>query len=130
MNRKSRLPTGICIDTGYAGMEMFLGSLESRIMEILWEVYPNKRTCKSVVRSINHERSLSTVSTTMSRLTKRGMLRREVNGRGNIAHEFVAVCSREEFIELAMRRTIESFKNYFPEEISKFVIQELYIAKY
>jgi len=133
MNRKSQLPTGIVIDTGYQGMEMFLGSLESAIMELFWECYPNRRTYKSIQRQLRHdqkERALSTVSTTIVKLAQKNLLIRLVgdgNGYGSIAYEYAAVCSREEFVELAIRRALESFKTYFPEELSSILEQDILV---
>ncbi len=127
MNRKSSLPDAILVDTRYEDISMFLGTLETIVMEIAWGNYPLRVTCRSVYRSVTrdgHEQKFSTVAATIHTLVRKRFLMRVVgNGRGSTAHEFMAVCSRDEFIELALRRTLDSFKTYFPDSLDAILNQ-------
>lgn len=102
-------------------IELFLGPLEVIVMDKFWDRYPDKMSCKNIQRKLELEgsrKSISTVSTTIKRLTRRGILRRIGPGgkRGGWhPHMFCAECTREEFIDMSIRNTLSAFRSSFPD---------------
>ncbi|MCM3131123.1 BlaI/MecI/CopY family transcriptional regulator (plasmid) [Paenibacillus urinalis] len=82
------------------GINKFFGSLEAKIMEILWS--NGKMTIKQVHELINAESpiSLNAVMTVMTRLTDKEYLIKESSGRGRTRLTyFSAPTTKEEFIQ-------------------------------
>ncbi|MFD1130570.1 BlaI/MecI/CopY family transcriptional regulator [Paenibacillus provencensis] len=82
------------------GINKFFGSLEARIMEVLWS--KGKMTIKQVHELINAESpiSLNAVMTVMTRLTDKEYLIKESSGQGRTRLTyFSAPTTKEEFIQ-------------------------------
>lgn len=64
-----------------------LGSLEAEVMRAMW-AQPGRRDVRSVLGLLNEGRqsplAYTTVMTVMARLAEKGILRRELNGRGYV----------------------------------------------
>jgi len=81
------------------GLHRFFGSLEVRIMEVLWE--KNKLTIKQMHEILNREDpiSLNAVMTVMIRLADKGHLLKESTGNSrNRITFFSPIQSKEQFI--------------------------------
>lgn len=85
---------------------MALGELERQVMERLWDA-----TAPQSVRDVHHalaeDRDLAytTVMTVLDRLAKKGVVRRERDGR---AYRYSPVQSREEMVAELMHSALES----------------------
>ena len=115
----------IRVDTSGEDVSIFVGPLLAAVMEEFWSIYPSKLTCRGIHKRLYNKdfiRSPSTISETIHRLEKRGLIHKlKGNGRGPIAHEFVAMCSRDEFIETSMMKVIGTLRDSFPDEFDKIV---------
>lgn len=103
---------------------MFLGDLELAIMEKFWDIYPRKMTCRTVHRKlINDDKrwAKTTISCTVKRLAKKGILKRHgpPGKLGGYAHVFSSSCTEDEFIDTSIRYILNSLKESFPEEMNK-----------
>ncbi|QGG55043.1 BlaI/MecI/CopY family transcriptional regulator [Paenibacillus sp. B01] len=81
------------------GLHRFFGSLEAKIMEIIWQ--KEKLTIKQLHEIINQEDpiSLTAVMTVMIRLAEKGHLRKETSGGGrNKLTFFYPVQNKDQFI--------------------------------
>jgi predicted transcriptional regulator len=76
-----------------------LGSLEQEVMELLWRGEP--MSVREVKRSLGDKKAHTTVMTTLDRLFKKGLLRREREGT---AYVYQAAMSREDY----QRRLVET----------------------
>lgn len=84
-----------------------LGSLESRVMEILWALGGNS-SVRDVCEKIETPRAYTTVMTTLERLFKKGLLSRQKSGR---AFLYRTVITREEWNRRRAGSLMESFLN-------------------
>jgi predicted transcriptional regulator len=73
-----------------------LGKLESSVMDVVWARGPvtAREVCDRMPRS--QERAYTTIMTTMDRLYRKGLLRREKDG---VAWRYQAALQREEFVK-------------------------------
>jgi predicted transcriptional regulator len=99
-----------------------LGPLERRIMEILWAA--GEASVREVAERLTDGRgpAYTTVMTVMTRLSEKGLLRREL--RGN-AYVYAPVKSREEFMADASRRALQTLMEDFGEAALAHLIQEI-----
>lgn len=87
------------INLNEVGLHRFFGTLETKIMEIIW--MRGNLTIKQVHEIINNETpiSLNTVMTVMVRLSDKGHLHKESNGKGrNKITYFSPTQDKEQFI--------------------------------
>ena len=79
-----------------------LGDLERAAMEVVWETGPT--TARAVAERL-HDRGLAytTWLTVLTRLEKKGLLRKDRSGR---AHVYAAVASREDHIAVLMQQAL------------------------
>lgn len=87
------------INLNEEGLHRFFGTLETKIMEILW--VKGKLTIKQVHEIINNESpiSLNAVMTVMVRLSDKGHLHKDSSGKGrNKVTYFSPTQNREQFI--------------------------------
>lgn len=101
------------------GIRQVLGELEADIMELCWRENP----CS--VRDVHEKLALkrpiayTTVMTVMSRLTEKGLLKRESEGR---AYSYVPTCSRDEFCAETVTTVMQGLLGGFGEPVlSHFV---------
>jgi len=77
-----------------------LGELERAVMEVLWSA-DGPLTARAVAEALpDRELAQTTVLTVLSRLEKKGVVRRNRDGR---AHRYAAVASREDHVAGLMR---------------------------
>ena len=90
---------------------MFLGPTESRLMELAWK--HDRLTVKQALTLLGTERATpaySTISTILSRLTERGTLRAEKQGRYFV---YTPVLTRAEFMRLRVAQVRDCLTRNF-----------------
>lgn len=85
---------------------MALGELERKVMERLWDT-AEPQSVRDVHHALAADRELAytTVMTVLDRLAKKGVVRRERDGR---AYRYAPVQSREEMVAELMHTALES----------------------
>ena len=85
---------------------MALGELERKVMELLWDAV-GPQSVRDVHHALSHDRELAytTVMTVLDRLAKKGVVRRERDGR---AYRYLPVQDREEMVAELMHTALES----------------------
>ncbi len=81
-----------------AGLARLFGTLEARILEVLWERGPS--TAREVHQALGRDRSYKTVLTVLNRLVEKGVLRRRRRER---AYVYLPRESREELLARVTR---------------------------
>jgi predicted transcriptional regulator len=83
-----------------------LGELERKVMERLWEA-SDPQSVRDVHHALSQDRELAytTVMTVLDRLAKKGVVRRERDGR---AYRYVPVQSRDEMVAELMHTALET----------------------
>jgi predicted transcriptional regulator len=80
-----------------------LGELERAVMDVLWSAV-GPRTARAIAEALPHrELAQTTVLTVLSRLEKKGVVRRDRAGR---AHTYTAVATREDHVADLMREVL------------------------
>lgn len=90
---------------------MFLGPTESRLMELAWR--HGRLTVKQALMLLGTEKgtpAYSTISTILSRLTERGILRAEKQGRYFV---YTPVPTRAEFVRLRVAQVRDCLTRNF-----------------
>jgi predicted transcriptional regulator len=98
-----------------------LGPLEHQIMDIVWK--QKEATVYSVVDQICKEKQLAytTIMTVMSRLAKKGVLKREKKGKTYI---YSPIESKEKFIHQLVQNTISKMVDMFGEDALAAFVDE------
>ncbi|UKS25195.1 BlaI/MecI/CopY family transcriptional regulator [Paenibacillus sp. HWE-109] len=101
------------------GVNRFLGSLESLIMELMWESgdWMNVQQLRESLKS-EQVYSVNTIMTVLNRLFDKGILDKQAAGRGRnkLAH-FKVMVSREDFIMEQTRNVTEGLIKDFGEVV-------------
>lgn len=98
----------------------FLGDLEKEVMEIVWGL--KESSVRDVLHKINPKREIAytTVMTVMSRLHKKGALKRSLDTSG--AYIYRATKNKEEFMSAASKKVINSLlHNYGEVAVAQFL---------
>ncbi len=83
------------------GVSKPLGSLEERIMGLLWQSHP--LTVREVAKRLGDKLAYTTIMTTLDRLFKKGLLAREKSG---LAWVYEPAMSRAEFHQSIVEATL------------------------
>jgi predicted transcriptional regulator len=96
------------------GIKRPLGELEKLVMEIVWARGPITST--EVHEALQQAREIAptTVITTMDRLAKKGILRRQPEGRG---YRYSASVTRHELGRRVVRKALEELLAEYPEAV-------------
>ncbi len=82
-----------------------LGELERAVMEVLWSA-DQACTARDIVDALSdRELAATTVLTVLSRLERKGLVRRDRDGR---AHRYRPLASREEHVAALMREALDT----------------------
>ncbi len=104
------------------GVAKFLGELEARVMEVVWQ---HPRTTVQEVHQRLQEEGLdlayTTVLTEMQNLEKKGLLRSHRQGRRKV---YEPTLSREAFLESRISQTLQSLVQDFPEQVLTHLLPE------
>ena len=95
-------------DPRESGTRCWLGPLELRIMVQVWDVAA-PITVRRVWRALDREQecAYTTILSTMTRLTAKGLLTRQRRG---MAYVFAATCTEDEFLELQTRHVLAALE--------------------
>ena len=104
------------------GLAQVLGELEAEIMEFLWSgADPPPLSARTVAEHVGKRRGVKhiTVVTVLNNLWRKGLLRREKEGR---AYQYEPACGREEFLARVSRDVLSGMVRLGPEvAINSFV---------
>jgi predicted transcriptional regulator len=92
------------------GLEKFFGKLEALIMETIWAHHPLTIKRAQYFLNKNHEYAYTTIMTVMNRLVEKKYLTRLKKGH---SFSYAPTMSRDEFLELASERIINSLQQDF-----------------
>lgn len=89
---------------GITKFSQSLGELEAEIMEIIWRL--NSASVRQVLNELRKKRGVAytTVMTVMSRLAKKGILRRKLTTTG--AYYYTPVWDKSNFLALTSKKVI------------------------
>ncbi|MGO4544077.1 BlaI/MecI/CopY family transcriptional regulator [Paenibacillus sp. 2TAB23] len=95
---------------GEVGLNRFFGSLEAKIMDILWNA--EELSIKEVQIRLEKEKQINfnTVMTVMNRLVEKGILQKRLEGRLSL---FCPTATKESFIEEQSKRLTENLLDEF-----------------
>lgn len=107
---------------GEVGLNRFFGSLEAKIMDILWEA--EELSIKEVQLRLEKEKQINfnTVMTVMNRLLEKGILQKRSKGRLSL---FRPVESKDVFIEQQSKRLTENLMDEFGGVVINHMIDAL-----
>jgi predicted transcriptional regulator len=106
------------------GYNRFLGSLETLIMELMWDSgdWLNVQQLRESLKS-EHDYSVTTIMTVLNRLSEKGILVKQASGRGrNKLAQFKVVTTREDFILEQTRNVTEGLIKDFGEVVVAHMI--------
>ena len=103
--------SGFYFDPGGQGSGIFLGPTESELMELAWRL--DRITVKKALFELKRENKLAytTVMTVLNRLTEKGLLKRNREGRNFI---YTPRVSRNEFIGSRLKLINACLEKNFP----------------
>lgn len=107
---------------GEAGLNRFFGSLEAKIMELLWE--SDELSIKEVQQRLEKEKPINfnTVMTVMNRLVDKGILEKRQQGRLSL---FRPTQSKLVFIEEQSKKLTENLLDEFGGVVINHMIDSL-----
>ncbi len=85
-----------------------LGSLETKIMQVVWDRPGEYLSVRSVLGLLDADLAYTTVMTVMNRLFEKGLLRRRRSGR---AWSYRAALSRDAFAAASMTEALSAAKD-------------------
>lgn len=104
------------------GLNRFFGSLESKIMEIIW--IENELSIKEVQQRLEKDKPINfnTVMTVMNRLVEKGILEKRAQGRLSL---FRPIQSKEDFIEEQSKKLTDNLLDEFGGVVINHMIDSL-----
>lgn len=104
------------------GLVKVLGPLETEIMQILWE--DERSTVKKVHRRLAQQRDIAytTVMTTMSRLSEKGVLTRHREG---LAYVYSPAITEEDFVQMVVRQVLDGLLNDYSDTAIEYMVDYL-----
>jgi predicted transcriptional regulator len=104
------------------GLVKVLGPLETEIMQILWE--DERSTVKKVHRRLAQQRDIAytTVMTTMSRLSEKGVLTRHREG---LAYVYSPAITEEDFVQMVVRQVLDGLLNDYTNTAIEYMVDYL-----
>jgi predicted transcriptional regulator len=104
------------------GLVKVLGPLETEIMQILWE--DERSTVKKVHRRLAQQRDIAytTVMTTMSRLSEKGVLTRHREG---LAYVYSPAITEEDFVQMVVRQVLDGLLNDYSHTAIEYMVDYL-----
>lgn len=104
------------------GLVKVLGPLETDIMQILWQ--DERSTVKKVHRRLSQQREIAytTVMTTMSRLSEKGVLNRHREG---LAYVYSPAISEDEFVNMVVRQVLDGLLDDYSDTAIEYMVDYL-----
>ena len=108
------------------GLVKVLGPLETDIMQIVWQ--DERSTVKKVHRKLSQGRDIAytTVMTTMSRLSEKGVLHRHREG---LAYVYAAAISEDDFVTMVVQQVLDGLMEDYSETAIDYMIDYLARSK-
>lgn len=106
------------------GLVKVLGPLETEIMRLLWQ--DRRSTVKKVHRKLSQQRDIAytTVMTTMSRLSEKGVLYRQREG---LAYVYTPAITEDEFVAMVVRQVLDGLLDDYSHMTIDYLVD--YLAK-
>ncbi len=107
------------------GLVKVLGPLETEIMQLLWQ--DERSTVKKIHRKLSQQREIAytTVMTTMSRLSEKGVLNRHREG---LAYVYTPAITEEEFVTMVVQQVLDGLLDDYSNTAVDYMID--YLAKH
>jgi predicted transcriptional regulator len=108
------------------GLNRFFGSLQARIMEIMWR--SEQVSIKEVHSRLNEESplALNTVMTVMKRLEEKGILQKQTAGRGKTRLTlFRTVQTKEEFLAEQAKTVTQGLIKEFGDLVVSYMVDAM-----
>lgn len=104
------------------GLVKVLGPLETEIMQILWQ--DERSTVKKVHRRLSQQREIAytTVMTTMSRLSEKGVLNRHREG---LAYIYSPAISEGDFVQMVVRQVLDGLLDDYSDTAVDYMVDYL-----
>ena len=104
------------------GLVKVLGPLETDIMQIVWQ--DERSTVKKVHRKLSQQRDIAytTVMTTMSRLSEKGVLYRHREG---LAYVYTPAISEDDFVTMVVQQVLDGLMEDYSETAIDYMIDYL-----
>jgi predicted transcriptional regulator len=104
------------------GLVKVLGPLETEIMRQLW--HDKRSTVKKVHRKLSQQREIAytTVMTTMSRLSEKGVLNRQREG---LAYVYTPAISEDEFVAMVVRQVLDGLLDDYSDMAIEYLVDYL-----
>ncbi|MEI8165464.1 MAG: BlaI/MecI/CopY family transcriptional regulator [Chloroflexales bacterium] len=101
------------------GLVKVLGPLETEIMQILWQ--DDRSTVKKVHRRLSQQREIAytTVMTTMSRLSEKGVLSRHREG---LAYVYTPAISEDDFVQMVVRQVLDGLLDDYSDTAIDYMV--------
>lgn len=118
---RSDQPSASSFRPSREGLARVLGELEAEVMEFLWNGRAEPRSGRAVAENVGRRRGVKyiTVVTVLNNLCKKGLLRREKEGR---AYVYEPVLEREEFLGRVSREVFSGMVRLGPDvAVNSFV---------
>lgn len=111
----------IKLDTSQEGLEAVVGTLEARILSVLWDDPRAYMTNKQIHREVNHRGHLITltaITTTTRRMTTKGMLKETTPHK---LYVYEPVLSQGDLIECVIQRVLGTLILSWPEVLESYI---------
>lgn len=107
------------------GLVKVLGPLETEIMQLLWQ--DERSTVKKIHRKLSQQREIAytTVMTTMSRLSEKGVLNRHREG---LAYVYTPAITEEEFVTMVVQQVLDGLLDDYSNTAVDYMVD--YLAKH
>jgi len=104
------------------GLVKVLGPLETDIMQIVWQ--DERSTVKKVHRKLSQHRDIAytTVMTTMSRLSEKGVLHRHREG---LAYVYMPAITEDDFVTMVVQQVLDGLMEDYSETAIDYMIDYL-----
>lgn len=101
-------------------LESLLGPLEQDVMDVIWQL--GDSTVRDVHEELAKGRKIAytTVMTTMARLAKKGLLRRDTAG---LAHRYRPAVSQDTYLRSALGRVLTWALERYPEPAASYLTE-------
>lgn len=104
------------------GLVKVLGPLETEIMQLLWQ--EERSTVKKIHRRLSQQREIAytTVMTTMSRLSEKGVLNRQREG---LAYIYTPAITEEDFVSMVVRQVLDGLLDDYSDTAVDYMVDYL-----
>ncbi|NOK64439.1 MAG: putative transcriptional regulator [Chloroflexi bacterium AL-W] len=104
------------------GLVKVLGPLETDIMQVIWQ--DERSTVKKVHRKLSQQRDIAytTVMTTMTRLSEKGVLNRHREG---LAYVYTPAISEDDFVTMVVQQVLDGLMEDYSDAAVDYMIDYL-----